>query len=200
MRNGKAPVRIRLRGINTVRRRHADGSEVVHHYFRATGAKLEGLPGSPEFLQSYAAAERAMREHDRGTFADLVRRFEASPDCTKMAETTRLEYRRKLRRIDREWGPCPISGLTDREFRKDVLAWRDPGGRQPGQRDRAGASVCARPRGDRGQYPRQGPPGLPFRSSRQDLAPGSRCFLHQGGVGRNVPSHVGGPTFRPAPG
>jgi integrase len=125
MRNGKAPVRIRLRGINTVRRRHADGSEVVHHYFRATGAKLEGLPGSPEFLQSYAAAERAMREHDRGTFADLVRRFEASPDCTKMAETTRLEYRRKLRRIDREWGPCPISGLTDREFRKDVLAWRD---------------------------------------------------------------------------
>jgi integrase len=125
MPSGKATVRVRLKGINTVRRRHTDGSTVVHYYFRATGTRLEGEPGSQEFLLSYAAAERAMRERDRGTLADLMRRFEASPEYAKMAETTRLEYRRKLKRLDREWGSCPISALSDREFRKDDLAWRD---------------------------------------------------------------------------
>jgi integrase len=122
---GRKLVLFRLRGINTVRRRHADGSETVHRYFRATGQKLEGEPGTPEFLQSYAAAERAMRERDKGTLSELIRRFEASPEYADMADTTRAEYRRKFKRIDREWGSCPISGLTEVEFRQDVLAWRD---------------------------------------------------------------------------
>src|SRR5208337_4419589 len=124
MRNGK-PVRVRLRGIKVVRRRHVDGTEATHRYHRATGRRLEGEPGSPEFIESYAAAERSTRERDRGTLTDLIRRFEGTPEYGVMAETTRAEYRRKLRRIDRDWGTCPIAGLTDREFRKDVLAWRD---------------------------------------------------------------------------
>src|SRR6266536_3687319 len=118
-------MRVRLRGINTIRRLRVDGTEVVHRYHRATGTPLIGEPNSPEFIESYAAAERSMRERNRGTLADLVRRFEASPEYADMAETTRTEYRRKFKRIDREWGSCPISALTDAEFRKDVLGWRD---------------------------------------------------------------------------
>jgi integrase len=118
-------MRLRLKGINKVRRRHADGSEAVFYYFRATGAKLQGEPGTSEFLQSYAAAERAMRERAMGTLADLIRHFESSAKFDEMAETTRVEYKRKFKVIDRKWGSCPIAALTDREFRDDVLTWRD---------------------------------------------------------------------------
>jgi hypothetical protein len=118
-------MRIRLKGINTVRRLHSDGSVVIHRYHRATGIPLRGKPNTPEFIESYAAAERCMRERNRGTLADLIRRFEGCTEFTDMADSTRLEYKRKFRRIDREWGTCPISALTDKEFRKDVLTWRD---------------------------------------------------------------------------
>jgi integrase len=124
MRNGRR-MRVKLKGIHTVRRRRTDGSEVIHHYHRATGTPLIGDPGSPEFIDGYAAADRKMRDRDRGTLTDLIRRFETTAEFAEMADTTREEYRRKFKRIDREWGSCPIAGLTDREFRKDVLSWRD---------------------------------------------------------------------------
>jgi len=118
-------VRVRLSGINTVRRRRRDGSEVVYYYHRASGMPLAGEPGTPKFVDSYGAAERAMRERLKGTLSDLIRRFEDSPEFHAMAETTKREYGRKLKVVDRRWGSCPIGGLTDKEFRKDVLAWRD---------------------------------------------------------------------------
>jgi integrase len=124
-------VRVKLKGINKVRRQHADGSVAVHYYFRATNEALKGEPGTPEFLQSYAAAERRLRDRTKGTLADLIRRFEgagdqpAAPEFSNMAETTKAEYKRKFKRIDRKWGTCPIAALGDVEFRRDVLKWRD---------------------------------------------------------------------------
>lgn len=118
-------MRVRLKGINTVRRKRADGSYAVYHYHRATGLRLEGEPGSPQFLDSYAAAERSMQARELGTFGEMIRRFEESPEFGKFAEATKREYTRRFKIIDAKWGTCPIAGLTDREFRKDVLAWRD---------------------------------------------------------------------------
>jgi hypothetical protein len=73
MPNGKRRVRVRLKGINTIRHLNANGEEMVYRYYRGTGQKLEGEPGTPEFLQSYAAAERASKDRANGTFSDLIR-------------------------------------------------------------------------------------------------------------------------------
>jgi integrase len=120
-------VRVRLRGINTVRRYRKDGSFALYRYHRSSGRQLVGEPGSAEFSESYAAAERSVRERAKGTISDLIRRFEASPVCAPeaMAESTRKEYRRKFKAIEREWGSAPISSYNDKEFRKDTLDWRD---------------------------------------------------------------------------
>lgn len=123
MRLGKH-VRVRLKGINTVRRYRKDGSFALYRYHRATGTLLQGEPGSPEFLASYAAAERRRQERADG-LSVLIRRFEESPEYAEMRESTRKEYRRKLKVVDRKWGTCPLPGLEDRAFRKDALAWRD---------------------------------------------------------------------------
>jgi integrase len=116
----------RLKGINKVSRRLRDGSVNIHYYHRHTGAKLEGEPGTTPFLLSWAAAEKAARDRlSGGTFSDLVRDFETSPEYEDLAESTRDEYTRKFQKIDAEWGTVPIAGLTDKSFRTDVLAWRD---------------------------------------------------------------------------
>jgi integrase len=126
MGNGSARMRVRLKGVNTVRRYRTDGSFALYHYHRATGRALEGLPGSPEFIASYAAAEKSNRDRAKGTIADLIRRFEASPVFASMAaDTTQKEYKRKFKIIDAKWGTCPIAAFTEKEFRVDVLDWRD---------------------------------------------------------------------------
>jgi integrase len=120
-------VRVRLRGINTVRRYRKNGSFALYRYHRASGRQLVGEPGSAEFIESYAAAERSVRERAKGTISDLIRRFEESPVCApeNMAESTRKEYRRKFKVIEREWGSAPIASFNEKEFRKDALDWRD---------------------------------------------------------------------------
>lgn len=123
---GKRPAQVRLPGIHKVRRRLADGSYSVHYYHRASRKKLDSPFGSPAFLASYAAAEKALQRDYLGrTLAQLVRKFEQSADFLNTAAATQHEYRRKFRAINSQWGSCPISALTDLEFRRDVLAWRD---------------------------------------------------------------------------
>lgn len=124
-RRGDENVRVRLRGINTVRRYRKDRSCILYRYHRATGRLLEGEPGSPEFIASYAAAEKSQRDRAKGTIADLIRRFEASPLFEDMADSTRKEYRRKLKVVDRKWGDAPIASFVEPTFRTMVLDWRD---------------------------------------------------------------------------
>src|SRR5690554_2040250 len=65
-------VRANLKGINTVKKRHKDGTVKVHHYHRATGRPLRGAPGSAEFLNDYALAEQSQAEKRQGTLGGLV--------------------------------------------------------------------------------------------------------------------------------
>ena len=41
------------------------------------------------------------------------------------AETTQKEYRRKFKVIERRWASAPIAAFNDKQFRMDVLEWRD---------------------------------------------------------------------------
>ena len=126
MQPGSNAMRIRLKGINTVRRYRKDGSFALYRYHRATGRQLTGEPGSPEFVESYAAAERSIRDRAKGTIASLIRRFENSPQFADMrADTTQKEYRRKFKLIECKWGSAPIAAFNDKQFRTDVLEWRD---------------------------------------------------------------------------
>jgi integrase len=126
MNPGNDAVRIRLKGINIVRRYRKDGSFALYRYHRATGQQLAGELGSPEFVESYAAAERSLRDRAKGTIAGLIRRFEDSPQFADLrADTTQKEYRRKFKVIERKWGSAPIASFNDKQFRVDVLEWRD---------------------------------------------------------------------------
>ena len=51
-------VRAKIKGVNTVRKRLADGTVRTYHYHRATGAALPGKPGDPAFLAAMVEAER----------------------------------------------------------------------------------------------------------------------------------------------
>ena len=56
-------MRIELKGINSVKKRLADGSVKTFYYAWKGGPPLRGEPGTPEFIASYneAIAKRSRR-------------------------------------------------------------------------------------------------------------------------------------------
>jgi integrase len=134
---GRAVVRVRLEGINTVRKRLANGDVKVYFYHRATGLPLEGKPGSAEFIASYGDAEKSMRDrHASGILNALIRDFTLSVEFQQnLAASTQTEYRRMLTTAEAEFGDMPIAALDDPRVRREFLDWREIVARKSGERE-----------------------------------------------------------------
>lgn len=129
--------RVRLKGINTVRKQLADGSRAVYRYHRATGLPLEGEPGSPEFIASYARAQETLKaRHSGETFAALLRAYTTAPEFTdRLGAATQREYKRMLTKAEPEFGDMPIEALEDPRVRRDFLDWRQKVAKASGERE-----------------------------------------------------------------
>jgi integrase len=117
-------VTAKLKGINRVLKRLADGSTAIYFYHRATGERLPGKPGEREFIAAYAAAERRYSERHCGTFNQLTHLYSASPQFADLAESTRKEYARMLRKAEERFGSMPRAALDDPRVKQDFLRWR----------------------------------------------------------------------------
>src|SRR5260370_2716287 len=118
-------MRIEARGINPVRAKLASGEIKTYYYHRATGTRLIGNPGSPEFLASFAAAEQSKRPRDAGTLSGLIRDFEGTKQWRRLAESTKNEYKRVFVFWDAGYGTCPHRALEEKAFRADIIKWHD---------------------------------------------------------------------------
>ncbi|EEE44113.1 tyrosine-type recombinase/integrase [Roseibium alexandrii] len=118
-------MRTHLKGINIIRRRLATGEVRTYYYHRATNTRLQGEPGSPEFLSSIAAAVEQCRQRDAGTLGGLIREFQQTAKWRRLAETTQNEYRRIFKFWEDQYGTCPYPALEDKAFRRAVIKWHD---------------------------------------------------------------------------
>jgi integrase len=118
-------VRVRLRGVNSVTKRLADGTRRTYWYAWKGGPPLRGEPGTPEFIASYneACARRVIPP--TGTLLSILQVFQASEDFTRLADSTRRSYVSLIKRIEKEFSDFPLSALTDRRTRGIFMAWRD---------------------------------------------------------------------------
>jgi integrase len=99
--------------------------------------RLDGEPGSAEFIASYAEAEKMMRDrHVGGSLNALVRGYTLSVEFQqKLAPSTQSEYRRMLTAAEAEFGGLPIAALDDPRVRKEFLDWREKVARKSGERE-----------------------------------------------------------------
>jgi hypothetical protein len=112
-----------LKGIHRVKKRQADGSIRVHLYHRATGLPLD----ADRLAESYAAAEKKLKNKDGATLTALIRFFDTSSTFDALSETSRTEYPWKLKRIEVKWGTVPEATFNNQDdadaFAADALAW-----------------------------------------------------------------------------
>lgn len=117
--------RINLKGLNRTKKKLADGSERIYYYLGKGGPRLEGEPGSPEFIASYHAAVEAQRRTPKDTLQSVIDAFQVSSDFTQLAAKTRADYKKHIKHIEAEFADFPLKAMDDRRTRGEFLAWRD---------------------------------------------------------------------------
>lgn len=143
---------VRIKGLNRVAVKAADGQRVVYWYAWKGGPRLPGQPGEPEFMAAYARAVEARKAEAAGpadTLEGLVARYRAAPEFTRLSDSTRKEWVRWLDRIAQDRDPAatpeavtdigglPLALLDDRRVRRDLLAWRNRWADRPRSADYA---------------------------------------------------------------
>jgi integrase len=130
-------MRVRLKGIHSVKVQLAGGALATYHYAWRGGPRLVGKPGSPEFLASYTAAHQSRREPDGATFVSVIAGYKASEDFRGLQPRTKSDYLKLLAKIEKAFGTLPLTALDDPRVTKDFLEWRDSMASSPRQADYA---------------------------------------------------------------
>lgn len=114
-------VKVELKGIAT-----ATAKGKRYYYAWRGGPRLEGKPGSPEFIASYNEAYASRRAPDYGRMRALVALYKASPAYTGLADTTRRQWAPWLDRITDHFGVLPVAAFDRHEkIRPHIRRWRD---------------------------------------------------------------------------
>lgn len=118
-------MRVRLKGINSKMKVLADGTKRTYWYAWKGGPRIEGKPGTPEFMASYNAAVAEKRKPAAGVLLSIMQGFQASDAFLSREPRTRSDYVRHIKAIEAEFGDFPLGALTDRRTRGEFMAWRD---------------------------------------------------------------------------
>src|SRR5260370_4160778 len=123
--NGLRSMRIRLKGINSKRKRLADGSFKTYYWAWKGGPPLCGEPGTPEFVHSYNEAIATKAATPQGMLLSVLQSYQASGEFNGLAARTRCDYVEKIKLIAAKFGDFPLSALSARGARAVFMAWRD---------------------------------------------------------------------------
>ena len=118
-------MRVRLKGINSITKKLADGTRRTYWYAWKGGPALRGEPGTPEFIASYNAATAAKVVPPRGTLLSVLQGYQASEDFLALAPRSQADYIGKIKLIEKEFGDFPLSALTDNRTRGVFKQWRE---------------------------------------------------------------------------
>ena len=119
-------MRVRLKGLNSKRKRLADGSFRTYWYAWKGGPPLRGEPGTPEFMASYNEAVATKIAPPSGVLLALLFQFQDSAEFRfGISPRTRQDYIKQIKRIERDFGDFPIKALSDPKARSVFLEWRD---------------------------------------------------------------------------
>lgn len=115
-------------GVKIVRAKQADGSAAAYFYHRATGRRLQGEPGSPEFRLALEEADR-QAEADQApaaavlTIGDLVDAYQAAPAWTSLKASTRETNQFHVAAILRDFGDMTLAEAAQEPARAALLGW-----------------------------------------------------------------------------
>lgn len=92
---------------------------------------------TPEILLKQQRAKSERYEAGNESFALIIAGYKQSPEFTRLADSTKSDYRRWLDRIDDRFGSAPLAAFEMRQMRGDIVEWRNIWNEQPRSADMA---------------------------------------------------------------
>lgn len=135
-------MRVVLKGIHNVKRRLANGAIKNHYYAWRGGPPIHAKPGTPEFVHAYNGAHSSIRQPRAGTLMTVISDYKASPEFTRLAQSTRRSYSNYIKLIEQDFGDLPLAALTDRRVRGEFKTWRDSFAATPRKADYAWTTLA----------------------------------------------------------
>jgi integrase len=118
-------MRVRLRGLNSTRKKLADGTLRTYWYPWKGGPRLRG-PGDPEFIASYNEAVARKIKLPGGFLQSIIVKFENTVEFCSLADRTKADYKQIIdQKIVPEFGDFPLAALTNKRARGIFKDWRD---------------------------------------------------------------------------
>lgn len=90
-----------------------------------------------QILAKQQEAKATQFGKSKNGFDQVILAYEESPEFTRLAATTKDEYKRWLRRASERWGNTPTHIFEDRRMRGDIIEWRNTWAEQPRTADSA---------------------------------------------------------------
>lgn len=124
-------MRVKLPGIASATKILATGEKVTYYYAWRGGPRLDGEPGTPEFVLSYEQARRERHAPTSAVLKAIIVDYLASDDFLGLRDRTKADYQKQIAKIERQFGDVPLAALADPKVTKEFLTWRDGiGGRR----------------------------------------------------------------------
>jgi len=119
-------MRVQLKGLHSATKKLADGRRVTYYYAWRGGPRIEGEPGTPEFMAAYNQAVAAKIKPPAGMLMELTRYFEeeTSEFNDEIGERTKSDYRKHIAAIEKEFGDLPLAALDDKRTRGEFKKHR----------------------------------------------------------------------------
>jgi integrase len=118
-------MRVDLKGLHWTLAKLADGSTKIYWYAWRGGPRIEGEPGTPEFVANYNAAVASKVTAPEGRLLSLLQGYQQSQQFLGLRDRTRADYVTQIVKIEQKFGDCPLKALADPRTRGVFLDWRD---------------------------------------------------------------------------
>lgn len=132
-------VSVDLKGIHSVRSKGK-----LYYYAWRGGPRLKGLPGTPEFLESYREAYEGRQVPDNRRFRFVITSYRASKQYSGTSDNTKKNWSVWFDRIDDHFGELQTAQFNRAEkIRPSIIHWRNLYEKTPDAAD-TGMTVLSR--------------------------------------------------------
>ena len=114
-------MRVRLKGLKRVASGSPTAGSCGYWYAWRGGPRLDGEPGSTEFMLAYNRAIAEGSPRNAGTLDSILDKFQDSDAFLSSASRTQSDYRKLLRAIANEFGDFPLAALLDESARGSFI-------------------------------------------------------------------------------